>query len=182
MSKCALLAAVTAMSAVSLLAATAYPQEPSHPDDSAHATAHAAQTGPTPAEVSQLCRIDIRGDKKEQWMRLPKAESSVTQHHLNVGGRTIDYTATAGTLIVRDEEDKPWASIGYVAYVRQGAKDGGARPITFAFNGGPGSSSLWLHMGVLGPRRVVVSDPIRRLRRPISWSTTSSDCSTRATW
>ena len=159
MSKCALVAAVTAMSAVSLLAATAYPQEPSHPDDSAHATAHAAQTGPTPAEVSQLCRIDIRGDKKEQWMRLPKAESSVTQHHLNVGGRTIDYTATAGTLIVRDEEDKPWASIGYVAYVRQGAKDGGARPITFAFNGGPGSSSLWLHMGVLGPRRVVVSDP-----------------------
>ncbi|HEV3287021.1 MAG TPA: hypothetical protein VG011_09720, partial [Steroidobacteraceae bacterium] len=137
MSKCAVVAAVTAMSAVSLLAATAYAQEPSHPDESAHATAHPAQTGPTPAEVSQLCRIDIRGDKKEQWMRLPKAESSVTQHHLNVGGRTIDYTATAGTLIVRDEEDKPWASIGYVAYVRQGAKDGGARPITFAFNGGP---------------------------------------------
>ncbi len=159
MSKCAVVAAVTAMSAVSLLAATAYPQEPSHPDESAHPTAHPAQTGPTPAEVSQLCRIDIRGDKKEQWMRLPKAESSVTQHHLNVGGRTIDYTATAATLIVRDEEDKPWASIGYVAYVRQGAKDGGARPITFAFNGGPGSSSLWLHMGVLGPRRVVVSDP-----------------------
>ena len=159
MSKCARVAAVTAMSAVSLLAATAYPQEPSHPDDSPHASAHAAAAGPTPAEVSQLCRIDIRGDKKEQWMRLPKAESSVTQHHLSVGGRTIDYTATAGTLIVRDEEDKPWASIGYVAYVRQGAKDGGARPVTFAFNGGPGSSSLWLHMGVLGPRRVVVSDP-----------------------
>jgi carboxypeptidase C (cathepsin A) len=159
MSKCARVAAVTAMSAVSLLAATAYPQEPSHPDDSPHASAHAPAAGPTPAEVSQLCRIDIRGDKKEQWMRLPKAESSVTQHHLSVGGRTIDYTATAGTLIVRDEEDKPWASIGYVAYVRQGAKDGGARPVTFAFNGGPGSSSLWLHMGVLGPRRVVVSDP-----------------------
>jgi carboxypeptidase C (cathepsin A) len=118
-----------------------------------------AAPNPTVTLESQLCRIDIKGDKKEQWMRLPKAAASVTQHHLNVGGRTIDYTATAGTLIVRDEEDKPWASIGYVAYVRQGAKDGGARPITFAFNGGPGSSSLWLHMGVLGPRRVVVSDP-----------------------
>jgi carboxypeptidase C (cathepsin A) len=59
---------------------------------------------------------------------------------------------------VRDDQDKPIASIGYVAYTRRDAKTG-ARPITFAFNGGPGSSSLWLHMGVLGPRRVVVSDP-----------------------
>jgi carboxypeptidase C (cathepsin A) len=115
-------------------------------------------TAPSPAEVLQLCRIDMKGDKKDQWIRLPKAESSVTQHHITVNGKTIDYTATAGTLIVRDDEDKPMASLSYVAYVRQD-KAGGGRPITFAFNGGPGSSSLWLHMGVLGPRRVVVSDP-----------------------
>ena len=125
--------------------------------------------------ASQLCKIDIKGDKKEEWMRLPKAESSVTQHHLSAGGKGFDYTATAGTLIVRDDEDKPIASIGYVAYTRKDVK--GARPITFAFNGGPGSSSLWLHMGVLGPRRVVVSDPTptpagpyrtvrQRVRRP----------------
>ena len=160
MSKCALLAAVTAMSAVSLLAATAYPQEPSHPDDSAHATAHAAQTGPTPAEVSQLCRIDIRGDKKEQWMRLPKAESSVTQHHierrrqddrLHGHRRHADRARRGGQADARASAMSPTCATG--------AKDGGARPITFAFNGGPGSSSLWLHMGVLGPRRVVVSDP-----------------------
>ncbi len=108
--------------------------------------------------LGQLCKIDIKGEKKDQWMRLPKAESSVTQHHLTVGGRSFDYTATAGTLIIRDDEDKPIASIGYVAYVRHDAK-GGVRPLMFAFNGGPGSSSLWLHMGVLGPKRVVVSDP-----------------------
>ena len=125
-------------------------------------TGSAATPAPAPDQaawrVSQLCRIDIKGDKKEQWMRLPKAESSVTQHRLSAAGRSIDYAATAGTLIVRDEEDKPIASIGYVAYTRQNAQ-GGARPITFAFNGGPGSSSMWLHMGVLGPRRVVVGDP-----------------------
>ncbi|TLZ12199.1 MAG: hypothetical protein E6K31_06720 [Gammaproteobacteria bacterium] len=108
--------------------------------------------------LGQLCKIDIKGEKKDQWMRLPKAEGSVTQHHLTVGGRSFDYTATAGTLIIRDDEDKPIASIGYVAYVRHDAK-GGVRPLMFAFNGGPGSSSLWLHMGVLGPKRVVVSDP-----------------------
>jgi carboxypeptidase C (cathepsin A) len=115
---------------------------------------------PSPAALSRLCKIDIKGDKKEQWMRLPTPESSVTQHHLSAGGKSFDYTATAGTLIVRDDEDKPIASLGYVAYTRKDAKgNGSARPITFAFNGGPGSSSLWLHMGVLGPKRVVVSDP-----------------------
>jgi carboxypeptidase C (cathepsin A) len=110
------------------------------------------------AQLSQQCRIDLHGDKKEQWMRSPKAESSVTQHHITLGGKTLDYTATAGTLIVRDDDDKPIASIGYVAYTRAGAR-AGARPVTFAFNGGPGSSSLWLHMGVLGPKRVVITDP-----------------------
>ena len=127
-------------------------------DEPAHADGKAAEQAPSPAQVSQLCKIDVKGDKKDQWIRLPKAESSVTQHHINVRGKSLDYTATAGTLIVRDDEDKPTASIGYVAYTLRSDK-GGSRPITFAFNGGPGSSSLWLHMGVLGPKRVVVSDP-----------------------
>jgi carboxypeptidase C (cathepsin A) len=128
----------------------AHAQEPPKADEHA----------PPSAALSQLCRIEIKADKKEAWMRLPKAESSVTQHHLAAGGKSLDYTATAGTLIVRDDNDKPIASIGYVAYVRRDAKAGGAaRPLTFAFNGGPGSSSLWLHMGVLGPKRVVVADP-----------------------
>jgi len=147
MSKWQLLGAI----ALAALGCAAYGAEPTP-------TPPAANAGPTPAELSQLCKIDIKGDKKEQWMRLPKAESSVTQHHVTVGGKSLDYTATAGTLIVRDDDDKPIASIGYVAYVRQD-KNGAARPITFAFNGGPGSSSLWLHMGVLGPKRVVVADP-----------------------
>ncbi len=128
-------------------------------DEPSHAEGRADEHAASPALVSQLCRIDVKGDKKDQWMRLPTQQSSATQHHLGVRGKSLDYTATAGTLIVRDDEDKPIASIGYVAYTRREEKGGAARPITFAFNGGPGSSSLWLHMGVLGPRRVVVSDP-----------------------
>ncbi len=141
------------------LAGTVHAQEPP-----AESGAPAAQPGgksapPSAAQLSQLCRIDLKGDKKDQWMRLPVARSAVTQHRLSLGGKAIDYTATAGTLIVRDEDDKPIASIGYVAYTRRDSRSASARPVTFAFNGGPGSSSLWLHMGVLGPKRVLVSDP-----------------------
>jgi carboxypeptidase C (cathepsin A) len=88
----------------------------------------------------------------------PKPEQSVTQHSVAIGGVPIAYTATAGTLIVRNQKDEPWASIGYIAYVRKDAGAAARRPITFAYNGGPGSSSIWLHMGVLGPKRVVTSD------------------------
>ncbi|HEY2400651.1 MAG TPA: hypothetical protein VGI23_09860, partial [Steroidobacteraceae bacterium] len=112
-----------------------------------------------PASLLDACQIDVKGDKKEEWKREPKAESSVTQHHLSAGGKSFDYTATAGTLVIRDDEDKPIANMGYVAYTRRDTKDLAQRPVLFAFNGGPGSSSLWLHMGVLGPKRVVVADP-----------------------
>ena len=135
----------------------AYAQDASHAG-AAPAAAPAPAASAAAVLAQQLCKIDIKGDKKEQWLRLPQAESSVTQRHLSAGGKTLDYTATAGTLIVRDDDDKPMASMGYVAYVRQDGKGGGPRPIMFAFNGGPGSSSMWLHMGVLGPKRVVVTD------------------------
>jgi carboxypeptidase C (cathepsin A) len=88
----------------------------------------------------------------------PSPESSVTQHSAMIGGVAVSYTATAGTLIVRNQKDEPWASIGYIAYVRKDAGLPARRPITFSYNGGPGSSSIWLHMGALGPRRVVTSD------------------------
>jgi carboxypeptidase C (cathepsin A) len=88
----------------------------------------------------------------------PKPEQSVTQHSLLVGGTTVNYTATAGTLIVRNEKDQPYASVGYIAYIKRDGGDLAKRPITFSYNGGPGSSSVWLHMGVLGPKRIVTSD------------------------
>ncbi len=89
---------------------------------------------------------------------IPEPRSSVTGHSVVIAGQTVEYEATAGYLIVNDADDKPAARFGYTAYVREGVTDVANRPITFAYNGGPGSSSIWLHMGVLGPRRVVVAD------------------------
>ena len=88
-----------------------------------------------------------------------KAEKSVTKHTVKIDNKLINYTATAGTLLLRNEKDEPIAVIGYTAYVKDAETDLTKRPVTFAYNGGPGSASMWLHLGVIGPRRVVVNDP-----------------------
>src|ERR1700692_698136 len=85
----------------------------------------AAPPGGPAASLAQICQVDVKGDKKDEWKREPKAESSVTQHRLSAGGKTLDYTATAGTLVIRDDEDKPIANIGYVAYTKRDGKDAG---------------------------------------------------------
>src|SRR5258708_15744252 len=77
----------------------------------------------------EACQMDVKADKKDEWKREPKAESSVTQHHLTVGGKSFDYTATAGTLVIRDNDDKPMANMGYVAYTRRDANEAGQRPV-----------------------------------------------------
>ncbi len=81
-----------------------------------------------------------------------------TKHKATIGGASIAYTASAGTLVLRDEDGKAKASMFFVSYTRDGVQDLSKRPITFAYNGGPGSSSVWLHMGAWGPRRVVLDD------------------------
>ena len=88
----------------------------------------------------------------------PEAKSSVTQHQIEIDGETVNYTATAGWLILENDKEEAIARFGYTAYIRDGFEDRSRRPIMFAYNGGPGSSSIWLHMGVLGPQRVVVED------------------------
>jgi carboxypeptidase C (cathepsin A) len=77
-----------------------------------------------------------------------------TQHALTVGGQRIAYTATAGTLLLRKEDGTPRASVFHVAYTRDGVKDPAERPVTFAFNGGPGGAAIWVHFGAFGPKRV----------------------------
>jgi carboxypeptidase C (cathepsin A) len=84
----------------------------------------------------------------------PVETTSRTKHEMTVNGAKIPYTATAGTLILRKDDGKPSASIFYVAYTRDDSPDPSKRPLTFCFNGGPGSSSVWLHLGALGPKRV----------------------------
>ena len=72
-----------------------------------------------------------------------------------IGGKPLAYIATAGTVTIRDDEGKPTASMFYVAYTTGDPR----RPVTFLYNGGPGSSSMWLHMGSLAPRRVLTDSP-----------------------
>ncbi|HEY7723517.1 MAG TPA: peptidase S10 [Pedococcus sp.] len=95
----------------------------------------------------------------------PKDDTVSTRHTLRVGRRALRYTATTGRVVLRDEvyEDgkftgfRPKAEISMTAYVVDAPKTDN-RPVVFAFNGGPGSSSVWLHLGLLGPRRVVMGD------------------------
>ncbi len=82
----------------------------------------------------------------------------VSQHRLALGDETIEYTATAGTLTLNDDDGKARARMFHVAHTRDGVKDAAARPVTFTFNGGPGSSSVWRHMGAFGPLRVTLPD------------------------
>jgi carboxypeptidase C (cathepsin A) len=89
----------------------------------------------------------------------PLEDKLVTTHHkARIGGQEVSYTATTGTLVLREEDGKAKASLFFIAYARDGVKDLSRRPIAFTYNGGPGSSSVWLHLGAFGPRRVLMDD------------------------
>lgn len=115
---------------------------------------------------------EAKDDKSSKPAEKPKDETkekpklSETSHSLILNGARLDYAATAGTLPIKDAEGKTTADIFFIAYTR--SKEGGKvplaeedpsqRPVTFAFNGGPGSSSVWMHLGLLGPKRVKLAD------------------------
>lgn len=88
----------------------------------------------------------------------PEETSSETRHSIMVAGKPLPYSAIAGTMILKTEDGRPKASVYYTAYFRSDVRDRVPRPLTFAFNGGPGSSSVWLHMGAFGPRKVLLDD------------------------
>ncbi len=109
---------------------------------------------PSPTELAGATEQDEKPEKKPE---TPKDNISTTQHSARIGGETIAYTAKAGTMIIKDEEGVARASMFFVSYTKDGA-DPATRPITYSFNGGPGSSSIWLHMGAFGPKRVNYRD------------------------
>ena len=78
-----------------------------------------------------------------------------SHHSISVNGETVEYDAVLGSTILRDTQEKATAELFYTAYFRTNGGDPSTRPIIFAYNGGPGSASFWLHMGIMGPRRVV---------------------------
>lgn len=102
---------------------------------------------------------DKKATSKEEDGQAPTTETAVrSKHSVSIGGHSVAYTATAGTLIIRDEKGQPQASVFYVAYTVDNGKPE-KRPVTFLYNGGPGSSSMWLHMGSFGPVRIQTDSP-----------------------
>lgn len=99
-------------------------------------------------------------DEQKPEAALLKPQASTSEGSVSVEGKRISYNAVAGTIVLHgkgDKENEPTASVFYVAYFKKG-EDASKRPITFIYNGGPGSATVWLHMGAFGPRRVVTSD------------------------
>lgn len=115
------------------------------------ALSYAADADPKPPEKNA---VDEKIDAATARAPIDDAKS-VTTHTATIAGKSVAYKATAGTLTLRDSDGKPIASMFYVAYTVDGPK----RPVTFFYNGGPGSSSIWLHMGSFGPVRVKTPSP-----------------------
>ena len=97
----------------------------------------------------------VAQEKKSEAAPEPVASRWESHHSIVVGGETVEYDAVVGSIILRDSSEKASAELFYTAYFRTGVKDRSTRPIIFSYNGGPGSASFWLHMGIMGPRRVV---------------------------
>lgn len=96
----------------------------------------------------------------------PEERTVRSRHEVEIGGRDVEYDATAGTLFLRNDEGDPRASMFYVAYERRGIDSTAERPVTFVFNGGPGSSAVWLHLGAFGPQRVTFEQPGQPMPAP----------------
>jgi carboxypeptidase C (cathepsin A) len=124
--------------------------EPPHPSPSA---------GDKPAEAPKDEKAKESDKPKTDDKEKEKPKQSETRHRITLGGQAIDYTATAGFIPLKDKDGKTTtAQIFFVAYTKDGVSDAARRPLTFSFNGGPGSSSVWMHMGLLGPKRVKLQE------------------------
>jgi carboxypeptidase C (cathepsin A) len=106
------------------------------------------------------------GEQPQRREPAPEEKTSVTHHNARIGGQPIAYTATAATYVIRAEDGSPKATMFYVAYTKDGV-DSSKRPISFVYNGGPGSASLFTHMG-MGPKQVVLTSDGHGMPAPYS--------------
>jgi carboxypeptidase C (cathepsin A) len=113
-----------------------------------------AAAAPAPAQPN----ADQHKDADKDNTPVPPEKPVATHHEMTLDGKSLKYTATAGNLIIRDEDEKPFGSLFYVGYTLDGA-DASTRPVSFLYNGGPGSATLWLHMGSFSPVRVHTDSP-----------------------
>jgi carboxypeptidase C (cathepsin A) len=137
-------------------------------------------------DAKTAAKSDAKGETKGEEKFFEEPPLSVTSHSITVAGKTLKYHATAGYIVLKEEEGKPLvkepgqkapsesksenepsktkdglkpkAKVFFVAYTLDDAGDPSTRPLTFAFNGGPGSSSVWLHMASIAPRRANLTD------------------------
>jgi len=148
-----LVATSSAQQADSPKAAAAKKQSPAQPQEKPVESALKPETAPeklAPQEAS----VDKEKEKEEHY-DMAEMPPAITHHQITVDGKLLKYTATAGRLPIKRGDGKIEAEMFYVGYTLDG-QDAAKRPLTFAFNGGPGSASIWLHMGALGPRKVVL--------------------------
>lgn len=122
-----------------------------------------------------LAQKDVSDTPKET-KELKAGNLSVTKHQLTTNSGVLNYTATTGYMTIKDEKDTLKANLFFIAYTKDSEADSSKRPILFSFNGGPGSSSVWLHMGALGPKKVLMTDdgntlppPYKYVDNPDTW-------------
>ncbi len=119
-------------------------------------TATKSETSAEPKPPAPQASSDKEKDKdKEEHYDMTEVPPVATHHQITVDGKALKYTATAGRLPIKRGDGRIEAEMFYVAYTLEG-QEAAKRPLTFAFNGGPGSASIWLHMGALGPKHVVL--------------------------
>jgi carboxypeptidase C (cathepsin A) len=116
-------------------------------------------TGQQPTTTTQTTTTQQPGGQtgqRPQGAPTPNPEEPpvVTHHSITVGGKELKYTATTGMMPIKNRDGETEARIFFMAYTLDGVENRSSRPLTFSFNGGPGSASVWLHMGAIGPRRV----------------------------
>jgi carboxypeptidase C (cathepsin A) len=148
-------------------AATAFAQQADTPKPAPSKKQTAAQSSEKPAESAikpepvaeqRPAPREASSDKekeKEEHYDMTESVPVVTHHQITVDGKLLKYSATAGRLPIKRGDGRIEAEMFYVAYTLDG-QESAKRPLTFAFNGGPGSASIWLHMGALGPLKVVL--------------------------
>lgn len=140
-----------------------------------------AETPAPSAASSDAVKPGVDAAAKSERKEEKEPVLSVTEHTLKIGERSLKYRATAGYMPMKDAKgEKTKANLFFVAYTRLGSEaepvDITRRPVTFSFNGGPGSSSIWLHMGAIGPKRVAMTEkgeslppPYRMLDNEYTW-------------
>ena len=117
-----------------------------------------AQAAPPAPETPDTKAAEAKSADAKPAEKRPEKEEPpvVTRHEIHVGGKALKYTVTTGLMPLKDAKGDIEAHIFFIAYTLDGVADTSRRPLMFSFNGGPGSASVWLHLGAIGPKRVMV--------------------------